>query len=255
MPDGPPDANPSPDPVTRRPGTSRNRSGRRRPTRTGRRPGNPDTRQAILDAARTTFAASGYDGASIRRIAAAAGVDPALVHHYFGTKDELFMATIEIPIDLPAMLAGIGAAGPDGLGERIVTMILSVWESPAGAGLAAWLRTALADESKARLIREFWVGKVAGPFTASLGIPEQERSRRAGLLMTQVLGLVVSRYLLFLEPVVTLTPAQLITSVGATLQGYLTGPLPPEPTNGQRPDRRRSGDTSVTSPSGGPDRP
>jgi len=203
----------------------------RRPARTGRRPGNPDTRQAILDAARAIFAASGFDGASIRRIAAAAGVDPALVHHYFGTKDELFLATIDMPIDLPTILAGIGAAGIDGIGIRLATTILTVWESPTGAGLAAWLRTALADEDRARMIRQFMVGKVAGPFAASLGIPEPERTRRIGLVMTQVLGVIVARYLLFLDPVVALTRGQLIASVGETIQRYLTEPL---------------GDTSVT---------
>jgi AcrR family transcriptional regulator len=230
-------ASTSPDPANHRPGGSRVASpssgtpgGRprgRRPARTGRRPGNPDTRQAILDAARTTFAESGFDGSSIRRIAGRAGVDPALVHHYFGTKDDLFMATIEIPIDLPGLLRQVGATGPDGLGGRIVTMILTVWESPTGAGLAGWLRTALADEARARLLRQFVVGAVARPFAASLGIPEAEREQRAGLVMTQVLGLIVGRYLLFLEPVVSLPPAQLIASVGGTIQRYLTGPLPP----------------------------
>ena len=143
---------------------------RRRPARTGRRPGNPDTRQAILEAARATFAESGFDGASIRRIAGRAGVDPALVHHYFGTKDDLFMATVELPVNLPALLQRVGAAGLDGLGERLVTTILTVWESPAGAGLAGWLRTALADEGRARQLREFVVASVAAPFAAAVGI-------------------------------------------------------------------------------------
>ena len=102
------------------------RASEQRSTRTGRRPGNPDTRQAVLDAARATFAESGFDGASIRRIAGRAGVDPALVHHYFGTKDDLFMATVELPVNLPALLHRVGAAGLDGLGERLVTTILSV---------------------------------------------------------------------------------------------------------------------------------
>ncbi|HEY5879719.1 MAG TPA: TetR family transcriptional regulator [Nakamurella sp.] len=222
-----------PDPTDRRPrasraaGRSTGRSGRQ-PARTGRRPGNPDTRQAILDVARATFAASGFDKASIRRIAAKAGVDPALVHHYFGTKDELFLATVEVPVDIPAMLARIGAQGADGIGPRLVTMILSVWESPMGAGLAGWLRTALTDQDRAQMLGEFVVGKVAGPFAASLGIPEPERSRRAGLVMTQIGGLIVGRYLLHVEPVVSLTPAQLIASVGDTIQRYLTGPLPPD---------------------------
>lgn len=199
---------------------------RTRPARTGRRPGNPDTRTAILDAARVTFAASGFDGASIRRIATAAGVDPALVHHYFGTKDELFLATIDLPIDLPTLLAGIGAAGPDGVGVRLATLIVTVWESPMAAGLAGWLRTALADEQRAALIRQFVLARMVGPFTAALGIPEPERTRRAGLVMSQILGVIVSRYLLFLDPVVQLTHEQLIASVGQTIQRYLTGPLP-----------------------------
>ncbi|HOZ60056.1 MAG TPA: TetR family transcriptional regulator, partial [Nakamurella multipartita] len=183
-------------------------------------------RTAILDAARVTFAASGFDGASIRRIAAAAGVDPALVHHYFGTKDELFLATIDLPIDLPTMLASIVAAGPDGVGVRLATLIVTVWESPMAAGLAGWLRTALADEQRAALIRQFVLARMVGPFTAALGIPEPERTRRAGLVMSQILGVIVSRYLLFLDPVVQLTREQLIASVGQTLQRYLTGPLP-----------------------------
>ena len=199
---------------------------RRRPARTGRRPGNPDTRQAILEAARATFAESGFDGASIRRIAGRAGVDPALVHHYFGTKDDLFMATVELPVNLPALLQRVGAAGLDGLGERLVTTILTVWESPAGAGLAGWLRTALADESRARLLRQFLLASVAAPLAAAVGIPEAERERRIGLVMTQIVGLIVGRYLLALGPAAALPPAQVVASVGDTVQRYLTGPLP-----------------------------
>ena len=126
------------------------------------------------------------------------------------------------------MLARIGAQGADGIGPRLVTMILSVWESPMGAGLAGWLRTALTEQDRARVLREFVAGKVAGPFAASLGIPEPERSRRVGLVMTQIIGLIVGRYLLHVEPVVSLTRAQLIASVGETIQRYLTGPLPPD---------------------------
>lgn len=199
---------------------------RRRPARTGRRPGNPDTRQAILDAARATFAESGFDGASIRRIAGRAGVDPALVHHYFGTKDDLFMATVELPVNLPALLQRVGAAGLDGLGQRLVTTILTVWESPAGAGLAGWLRTALADEGRARLLRQFLLASVAAPLAAAVGIPEAERERRIGLVMTQIVGLIVGRYLLALGPAAALPPAQVVASVGDTVQRYLTGPLP-----------------------------
>ncbi len=195
------------------------------PTRTGRRPGNPDTRRAILDAARTAFADLGFTGASMRRIAAAAGVDPALVHHYFGTKEKLFLATVEVPIDLPGLLRRIGEQGPDGLGVRLVSTMVGVWESPAGTGLAAALRSALADPHRARMFREFLVPRIVGPLIEPLGLPPDEVDLRTGLLMTQILGVITGRYLLAVEPLASLPADQLAANVGATIQRYLTGPL------------------------------
>ena len=196
-----------------------------RPAKTGRRPGNPDTRQVILDAARTTFAELGFAGASMRRIAAAAGVDPALVHHYFGTKDKLFLATVEIPVDLPTLLRSISEQGTDGLGVRLVTTMVSVWESPAGAGLPAALRAALADPARARMFREFLVPRIVGPLIGPLGLPADEVELRTGLLMTQILGVITGRYLLAVEPLASLPANKLAANVGATIQRYLTGPL------------------------------
>ena len=193
--------------------------------RSGRRPGNPDTRQVILDAARTTFAELGFAGASIRKIAAAAGVDAALVHHYFGSKEKLFLATVEVPVDLPKIIAGIGAAGPEGLGGRLITTILTVWESPAGAGIGAALRTALADPARARMLREFVLPQLVGPLLRPLQLPPAEAEIRTGLIMTQVLGVITGRYLLAIEPLASLPVDLLAANVGATLQRYLTGPL------------------------------
>src|SRR4051794_865490 len=99
--------------------------------RTGRRPGNQDTREAILAAARTAFAERGYDGASIRQIAGGAGVDPALVHHYFGAKDQLFLAVMEAPFNPAEVLPKIFEPGLDGVGERLVRTFVGVWDSPA----------------------------------------------------------------------------------------------------------------------------
>src|SRR5436190_21555417 len=101
--------------------------------RTGRRPGNQDTREAILTAARDAFAERGFDGASIRAIATTAGVDPALVHHYFGNKDQLFLAAIEAPINPAELLERVAAGDPSDVGERLVHTFLSVWDSPAGS--------------------------------------------------------------------------------------------------------------------------
>ena len=193
--------------------------------RSGRRPGNPDTRQAILDAARTTFAELGFAGASIRKIAAAAGVDAALVHHYFGSKEKLFLATVEVPVELPKILAGIGSQGVDGLGVRLISTILGVWESPAGAGIGAALRTAFADPARARMLREFVLPQLIGPLLRPLQLPPAEAELRTGLVMTQVLGVITGRYLLAIEPLASLPVDELAANVGATLQRYLTGPL------------------------------
>ena len=193
--------------------------------RSGRRPGNPDTRQDILDAARKTFAELGFAGASMRKIAAASGVDAALVHHYFGSKEKLFLATVEVPVDLPKILAGVGAQGPEGLGVRLVTTVLGVWESPAGASIGAALRSALADPARARMLREFVLPQLVGPMLRPLELSPDEAELRTGLIMTQVLGMISGRYLLAIEPLASLPVDLLAANVGATLQRYLTGPL------------------------------
>jgi AcrR family transcriptional regulator len=205
--------------------TPRPTTGDPAPARTGRRPGNPDTRQAILDAARATFADLGYTGASMRKIANAAGVDPALVHHYFGTKENLFLATVEVPVDLPDLLQSIAAQGADGLGLRLARTMIAVWESPTGASLAAALRAAMADPARARMLREFLVPRIVGPLVGTLALPSDEVELRSGLLMTQILGVLAGRYLLAVEPLASLPTEQLAANVGATIQRYLTGPL------------------------------
>src|SRR3954463_4488115 len=98
--------------------------------RRGRRPGSPDTRAAILTGARPLFAAHGYAGTTVRKVAATAGVDAALVHHYFGTKDDLFLAALQVPVDPRAVLSEVFAPGPDGAGARLLDAVLSVWDRP-----------------------------------------------------------------------------------------------------------------------------
>src|SRR3954470_4130791 len=99
--------------------------------RRGRRPGSPDTRAAILSVARALFAANGYAGTSVRAVAAAAGADAALVHHYFGTKDDLFLAALELPVDPRQLGAPVGEGGAEGAAERFLTVFLSAWDDPA----------------------------------------------------------------------------------------------------------------------------
>ena len=194
--------------------------------RSGRRPGNPDTRQSILDAAREVFAERGFDKASIRAIATGAGVDPALVHHYFGTKDKLFLASMNAPID-PGVLIPQALAGPrDQVGERLVRMVLSVWDSPAGAAAVAMLRSAMSNEWTARLMREFVITQILRRAVAELSLDPAEAAMRAALTASQISGLLVTRYVLKVEPLASAPPETIVMLVGPTLQRYLTGDLP-----------------------------
>ena len=114
-----------------------------REPKVGRRPGNQDTRGQIITAARDAFAAKGFAGASMRGIAAEAGVDAALIHHYFDSKQQLFLATVALPLELPHMLEEVAAGGRGGLGERLVRSVLGVWDSELQPSLVAAIRTAL----------------------------------------------------------------------------------------------------------------
>ena len=193
--------------------------------RSGRRPGNQDTRQSILEAARQVFAERGYDQASIRAIAAQAEVDPALVHHYFGTKEKLFLASMNAPVN-PAELVPKALDGPpEEAGERLVRLMLSVWDSPAGAAAVAMMRSAMSNEWTARLLREFVVTQILRRAIAELTVDAAEAPMRAALVATQVAGLAVVRYVLKVEPVASAPPEDLVRSIGPTVQRYLTAPL------------------------------
>ena len=192
--------------------------------RRGRRPGAPDTRAAILSAAREAFAAAGYAGTTIRAVAGAAGVDAALVHHYFGTKDDLFVAAMQLPVDPRVELAPVLAQGPDGAGERIVRTVLTVWDDPTNRlPLLAVVRGAL-DGSGQRLIADGFLPAVIEPIGVALGIDHPER--RMPLVASQLIGVIMLRYLLEAEPVASMPVEELVAALGPTIQRYLTGDLP-----------------------------
>ncbi|MEW2377798.1 TetR family transcriptional regulator [Micromonospora sp. NPDC047812] len=193
--------------------------------RTGRRPGNPDTRQAILDAARAAFAERGFDRASIRAVAAAARVDPALVHHYFGSKDRLFLAAMHAPADPAELLPRVLAGDRAGLGERLVRAFLGVWDSPAGTAGVALLRSAVSNEWTARLLREFLVTQVLRRVLDQLDVDPAELPLRGSLVASQLIGLAMMRHVVRLEPVASAAPETLVAAVGPTVQRYLTGDL------------------------------
>ncbi|MEV0720022.1 TetR family transcriptional regulator [Asanoa sp. NPDC050611] len=194
--------------------------------RTGRRPGNPDTRDAILAAARTAFAEKGYDGASIRAIATSAGVDPALVHHYFGTKDKLFLASMNAPLDPGEIIPEVLAGDPDGLGERLVTMFLTIWDSPAGKAGVGLLRSAVSSEWTARLFRDFVVTQVLRRVMGAVPMPPEEAPLRVSLVASQLAGLAMVRYVIKVEPLASAPREVLVAAVGPTIQRYVFGELP-----------------------------
>ncbi|MBB5825290.1 TetR/AcrR family transcriptional regulator [Micromonospora carbonacea] len=195
------------------------------PRRTGRRPGNPGTREAILDAARAAFAERGFDASSIRSIAAAAGVDPALVHHYFGGKDQLFLAAMGAPLDPGELLPRVLAGDPDGVGERLVRTFLGVWDSPAGVAAVALLRSAVSNEWTARLLREFLVTQVLRRILQHLDVDPAELPLRGSLVASQLVGLALMRHVVRLEPVASAPAETLVAAVGPTVQRYLRGGL------------------------------
>jgi AcrR family transcriptional regulator len=194
--------------------------------RTGRRKGSPDTKDAIVNAARDAFAERGFDGASIRGIATSAGVDPALVYHYFATKEELFLEVVGAPTD-PSVVISEAVVGPiDEMGERIVRMFIKVWGDPAlGPALAALVRSGLAHEWSARMLREFATSQILRRITSRLDVPPDEAKLRASLVASQMLGLGVTRYLLKIEPLASASVDRVAALVGPTVQHYLTGDL------------------------------
>jgi AcrR family transcriptional regulator len=193
--------------------------------RTGRRPGNQDTRKAILAAARQTFAERGYDQASIRQIATNAGVDPALVHHYFGAKDQLFLAAMEAPIDPGKALQEVVAGGLDGIGERLMRTFVTVWDSPAGTGAAALVRSAVSHDWSARMLREFITTQILRRVIGGLDLDPKEGPLRASLVASQLMGVIMARYIIKVEPLASASPDTVVATISPTIQRYLTGPL------------------------------
>ena len=196
----------------------------------GRRPGAPDTRAEVLAAARTSFAEKGFRGTTIRAVAAAAGVDPALVHHYFGSKDDLFLAALEMPVDPRELLAPVVALGPDGAGERLLRTFLSVWDEPEiQVRLLAVVRSVLGDD-EGRLLKDGFIPVVVGPVLAQLVKDRPEV--RIPLVASQVIGLIVTRYVLALPPMAQMPAEDVVARIGPVLQHYLTGDLDGSPEAG-----------------------
>lgn len=193
--------------------------------RRGRRPAGEDTRAAIVDAARTEFAARGYDGTTLRGIARAAGVDPRLVHHYFDSKEHVFVAAMELPRRPQEVIGQVIEGGVDGIGERLLRLFLSVWDVPPGRDrIVAMVSSAIASESAALMIRQFLTREIFGRIVTAIGGPDPEL--RASLAASQMVGLIMARYVVKLEPLASADPEDFIPLVAPALQWYLAGERP-----------------------------
>ena len=122
------------------------------------------------------------------------------MHHYFGSKDKLFLAAVDAPANPDDFLPEVLAAGTVHLGRNVVRMVLRVWDGPARPAGLALIRSAISNEWTAKLLREFLVAKVLRHVVGSLGLPRAEREARAALCASQLVGLVLTRYVLRLEP-------------------------------------------------------
>lgn len=192
--------------------------------RTGRRPGPNHTRAAILQAARVAFASRGYDAVSVRAVARDANVDPALVHRFYGSKERLFVAAMRLPVTPSRLVPAILARGPDGLGERIVETLLTLYDKPGSfAPFQAFLGAALTNEQAATMLREFLTTEILGRVAAAAA-PDQPELR-AALAASQILGLVMARYIIRIPPIVDAQRSHLAACAGPTIQRYLTGAL------------------------------
>jgi len=152
-----------------------------------------------------------------------AGVDPALVHHYFGTKDELFLAAIQAPADPADLLPEVLNAGRDQLGAAVVRLLLRVWDGPMQPAGLALVRSAVGNEWTAKLLRDFLVTQVLRRVVGTLDLAAAEREARGGLVASQLIGVVMARYVLRVEPLASASADSLVAAIGPTVQRYLTG--------------------------------
>ncbi|WP_198957188.1 TetR family transcriptional regulator [Mycobacterium lehmannii] len=193
--------------------------------RPGRPPGPSDTRERILNSARELFARNGIDKTSIRAIAAAAGVDPALVHHYFGTKTQLFAAAIHIPIDPMQVIGPLQQVPVEEIGRTLPSLLLPLWDSELGKGFIAALRSIIASNDTS-LVRSFLQEVIAREVGSRVDDPPGSGPVRVQFVASQLVGVVMARYILELEPFKSLPVDQVVDTIAPNLQRYLTGELP-----------------------------
>jgi AcrR family transcriptional regulator len=188
--------------------------------RTGRRPGQNETREHILAAARNQFGARGYAGTTIRGIAGEAGVNPALVHHFFGTKDQVFVAALNLPFDPPTVLSTVLDGPRSEVAHRILGLFLRLWRDPVSrASFLALVRSVTTNEQAATMLRQFIERVMLARISEALGIPKL----RLVALVSQVMGIALTRYVVGVEPIASASDEELIALVAPVMQHYIDG--------------------------------
>lgn len=190
------------------------------------RPKSAATRARILARAREAFARSGFQATSVRSIAAAAGVDQALVHRYFGTKRELFLASVQVGSDPAQVMAPVLATPREGMGEAFVRAVLLLWESGAEEALVSTLRTLVGTDEGANIIQGFVLDVALRQFEDVVDDPPGSAQTRLSLVASQTAGLVLARKVARLEPLASMPVEDVVALVAPTVQRYMTGDLP-----------------------------
>ncbi len=185
--------------------------------RPGRRPGSADTRGEILSAARRVFAEKGFDKATVRGIAREAQVDPALVHHYFDTKDRMFAEALRLPVTPEVVIPTLLDGPREELGRRLVTLILTVTATPeTREPMIALIRSAMTNEQAAQMFKEFVTRALLSRVADELGVSHL----RIEAAFSQMFGVLMARYVLKLEPMASADPEELIDLLAPTIQRY-----------------------------------
>jgi AcrR family transcriptional regulator len=193
--------------------------------RRGRRPGGTDTKATLVAAAREVFTELGYNGATVRAIAARAGVDAAMVNHWFGGKDRLFAeAVLQLPFNPKDVVDRILDGPVEHVGERIVRTFLTIWDTTGGGVFAALMRSVTSHEMAAQMLREFLLENIFGRLADAAGTDDLAEFR-ATLMASQMVGLGMVRYVARFEPLASADIETVIPAVAPTLQRYLTSPL------------------------------
>lgn len=185
--------------------------------RAGRRPGQTETRDQILAAARALFAEQGYDGTTIRGIAAEAGVNPALIHHFFGSKDQVFAAALELPVNPSAIVSAVIDGPREQAGERLIRLFLTIWGHPeARKPFLALIRSVASNEDAARMMREFIRRAIINRIGPALGVSDL----RMTAVGTQLMGVAMLRYIVRVEPMASAGDDEVVALIAPVIQHH-----------------------------------